>query len=143
LVINIKSINECKWDPINLIFMYYVQQHLFCKYWPDDGPMRPKLVVNSNITIKLYSCVRLSTYVVYFIKCTLNTTHVLYQAHIDIFMFIYIFNYLYTYSYTYTYFICVYVCVVCIFLCVYRNFYRLQVHGGCFGQYLCLFYFRV
>ena len=25
----------------------------FCKYWPDDGPLRPKTVANSNITINV------------------------------------------------------------------------------------------
>ena len=25
----------------------------FCKYWPDDGPLRPKLVAKSNITINI------------------------------------------------------------------------------------------
>ena len=25
----------------------------FCKYWPDDGPLRPKLVANINITINI------------------------------------------------------------------------------------------
>ena len=26
---------------------------VFCKYWSDDGPLRPKLVANSNITINV------------------------------------------------------------------------------------------
>jgi len=35
--------------------LYYTQQHFkyfFCKYWPDDGLLRTKLVANSRITIK-------------------------------------------------------------------------------------------
>ena len=35
-----------------------MQQHFkvlfFCKYWPDDGFLRPKLVANSRKTIKHY-----------------------------------------------------------------------------------------
>ena len=30
----------------------------FFKYWPDDGPVRPKLVANSRIKIYAILCVR-------------------------------------------------------------------------------------
>jgi len=36
---------------------YYMHQYVevyFCKYWPDNGPFRRKLVANSRITIKYY-----------------------------------------------------------------------------------------
>ena len=36
------------------IYILYAPVFLsFCKYWPDDGPLRPKLVANSNITINI------------------------------------------------------------------------------------------
>jgi len=30
--------------------LHYMQQHVlsFCKYWPDDGLLRPKLVANNK-----------------------------------------------------------------------------------------------
>ena len=38
------------------IFVLYAPELLsfFCKYRPDDGPLRLKLVANSNITKKYY-----------------------------------------------------------------------------------------
>ena len=58
LLIIRKTVKECKWDPIKLIFMYYnvctaFLSFFFCIYWPDDGPLRPKLVANSNIAINI------------------------------------------------------------------------------------------
>jgi hypothetical protein len=52
----IKTINECKWDPIKLtFFVLYAPAFIsFCKHWPDDGQLRPKLIANSKITIKYY-----------------------------------------------------------------------------------------
>ena len=37
------------------IYVLYAPAFLsfFCKYWPDDGPLRPKLVANSNITMNV------------------------------------------------------------------------------------------
>jgi len=46
--------NNCKWDPTELTFLYYMDQHFkfVCKYWPDDGLLRLKIVANNRITIK-------------------------------------------------------------------------------------------
>ena len=57
MVIIGKSINECKWDHKKLTFFVPCAPaflNLFCKYWPDGGPMRSKVVANSRITIKYY-----------------------------------------------------------------------------------------
>ena len=50
LVIVVKTNKECKLDPIKFMFLYYMHQHFkfFCKYWPDDGLLSLKLVVNNN-----------------------------------------------------------------------------------------------
>jgi hypothetical protein len=40
---------------IMLIYILYICTSIYkilCKYWPDDGPFRPKLVAKSNIIIK-------------------------------------------------------------------------------------------
>ena len=59
-----------------LTFLCYMHQNFkfFCKYWPDDGLLRLKLVANKRITKKFtYSCVRYCTYLILFPQCTLNT----------------------------------------------------------------------
>jgi hypothetical protein len=33
-------------------FLFYVILFYFCKYWPDDGLLRPTLVANNRIIIK-------------------------------------------------------------------------------------------
>ena len=41
--------------PIRLTLLYYMHRRFFmffCKYWPDDGLLRPKLVVSSRIIVK-------------------------------------------------------------------------------------------
>jgi len=37
--------------------------HFFCKYGPDKGPVRPKLVANSSVTIKYCTVVSDGVYV--------------------------------------------------------------------------------
>jgi len=42
------------------VFVPYAPAFLsffFCKYWPDGGPLRQKLVANNIITIKYYTVV--------------------------------------------------------------------------------------
>ena len=38
----------------DVLYSMHQQFYVFCKYWPDDGPLRPELVANSSITIKYY-----------------------------------------------------------------------------------------
>jgi len=35
----------------------------FCKYWPDNGLIRPKLVANSSITVKCYTIVSAAVHI--------------------------------------------------------------------------------
>jgi len=55
-----------KWDPIKWTFVYCMQQNFkflfffFCKYWPDDGLLRPKLVANNRILIYLLTAIGLT-----------------------------------------------------------------------------------
>ena len=39
---------------INVFVLYASAFEGFCKYWPADGFLRPKIVANSRITIKYY-----------------------------------------------------------------------------------------
>jgi len=51
------------------VFVVYILafEVFFCKYWPDDGPWRPKLVASNRIIIKqTYSCVRRNAYFILF-----------------------------------------------------------------------------
>jgi len=52
-----------KWDPITWTFVYCMHQDLVffcCKYWPDDGLLRPKLVANNRIFIYLLTAIGLT-----------------------------------------------------------------------------------
>jgi hypothetical protein len=49
----------------------------FCKYWPDDGFLRPKLVANITVIKKTYSCVRRSTY----LTLSLLTSYIYHVPH--------------------------------------------------------------
>ena len=37
---------------MHYIVLYAPAFYVFCKYWPDDGLLRPKLVANNRIIIK-------------------------------------------------------------------------------------------
>jgi hypothetical protein len=55
-----------KWDPIKWTFVYCMHQNFkffffFCKYWRDDGLLRPKLVGNNRILIYLLTAIGLTT----------------------------------------------------------------------------------
>ena len=54
---------------IDIYVLYAPEFLVFFLNWPDNGPLRPKLVANWNITINIiYNYVRLSTCIVYFIN---------------------------------------------------------------------------
>ena len=40
--------------------------YVFCKYWPDDGLLRPQLVASNTITKQTHSCVRRSAHLISF-----------------------------------------------------------------------------
>jgi len=50
-VVRGQNVNEYKWNPIMLEFIYYMHNNVnvFYKYWTDDGPSRSEHVaIDSN-----------------------------------------------------------------------------------------------